>query len=81
MDYYSGTLFGTTFCSKAPPIDYLNQWLAKHGLPHDVPNKYVHFDLGGELGHCTMIVELFKKASYSVEPTSSNASHQNGPSE
>jgi hypothetical protein len=33
VDHFSGTIYGETFRSKAPPIDFLNQWLARHGLP------------------------------------------------
>jgi hypothetical protein len=33
IDHFSGTLYGETFCSKAPPIDFLNRWLVRHGLP------------------------------------------------
>ena len=80
-DHHSGRLFGGTFCSKAPPIDFLNRWLALHGLPQDVPNKYVRFDNGGELGKCREVVDLFEKAGYHVEPTAPDSSHQNGPGE
>ena len=81
VDHYSGTLYGETFRSKAPPIDFLNRWLAQHGLGTDVPGKYVRFDLGGELGRCTEIVDLFERAGYRVEPTAPASSHQNGPGE
>ncbi len=73
-DHFSGTLYGETFRSKAPPIEFVNRWLARHGLPHDVPDKYVRFDLGGELGRSPDIVGLFEKAGYSVEPTAPNTS-------
>jgi hypothetical protein len=33
VDHCSGTLYGKPFRSKAPPIDFLNRWLARHGLP------------------------------------------------
>ena len=80
-DHYSGTLYGETFRSKAPPIDFLNRWLAQHGLPVDVPDKYVRFDLGGDLGRCSDVVTLFQQAGYAIEPTAPNSSHQNGPGE
>ena len=60
VDHYSGTLYGATFQSKAPPVEYLTKWLAQHPLPEDVADKYVRFDLGGELGHCPEIVDLFE---------------------
>ena len=81
VDHFSGMLHGATFHSKAPPMDFINCWLVQHGLPHDVPDKYIYFDLGGELGHSTKIVKLFEDASYAVEPTAPNSSHQNGPGE
>jgi len=48
---------------------------------HSVPDKYVHFDLDGELEHCTKVVELFHQAGYAVELTAPDSSHQNGPGE
>jgi len=80
-DHYSGMLHGTVFCSKAPPIEFLNTWLAQYGLPNSVADKYVHFDLGGELGHCMDIVKLFQQAGYAIKPTAPDSSHQNGPGE
>jgi hypothetical protein len=62
-------------------LDFLNRWLAQHGLPKDVPNKYVRFDQGGELGRCTAVVDLFSAAGYQVETTAADSSHQNGPGE
>jgi hypothetical protein len=64
VDHYSGRLYGECFASKAPPLDFLNRWLLHHGLPKDVPNKYVEF---------------FENAGYAFEPTAPNSSHQNGP--
>ena len=55
--------------------------MAQHGLPTDVPNKYVRFDHGGELGKCSDVVSLFERAGYAVEPTAPDSSHQNGPGE
>jgi len=80
-DHYSGMLHGAVFCSKAPPIKFLNTWLAQYGLPNSIANKYVCFDLGGELGHSTDIVELFQHAGYAVEPTAPDSLHQNGSGE
>ena len=77
VDHFSGMCYGETFRSKAPPIDFCSRWLARFGLGNDVANKYVCFDLGGELGHCTEIVDLFAKAGYHHHPTSSQSSHQN----
>jgi hypothetical protein len=74
-------LYGECFQSKAPPLDFLNRWLAQHGLPGDVADKYVRFDQGGELGRCTAVVDLFSNAGYKVETTAPDSSHQNGPGE
>ena len=80
-DHHSGTLYGATFSSKAPPIRYLNNWLAQHGCGSDVPDKYVRMDLGGELGRSPEIRQLFETAGYMLEPTAADSSHQNGPGE
>jgi hypothetical protein len=80
-DHFSGYLYGECFQSKAPPLDFLNRWLAQYGLPRDVPDKYVRFDQGGELGRCAAIVNLFENAGYRVETTAPDSSHQNGPGE
>lgn len=68
IDHYSGQVIGETFCSKAPPMEFFNHWLALHALPKDVPGKYVPFDNGGELRKCKDIIALFENARYSVEP-------------
>jgi hypothetical protein len=81
VDHFSGMLFGQCFVSKAPPIDFLNSWLALYGLPVTTPECYVRFDLGGELGRCDDVVRLFTNAGYIVESTAPNSSHQNSPGE
>lgn len=82
VDHFSGTLYGETFRTKAPPIDFINRWLAQHAPSGEsVPDRYVRFDLGGELGHSPRVVELFEKAGYRVEPTAPMASHSNAPAE
>ncbi len=48
---------------------------------NSVADKYVRFDLGGELGHCTDVVKLFQQAGYAVKPTAPDSLHQNGPGE
>ena len=77
----SQQVFGGTFRSKAPPIDYLNKWLLQRGLDDSVKDKYVRFDPGGDLGGCTEIVDLFENAGYKVEVTAPDSSHMNGPVE
>jgi hypothetical protein len=74
-------LFGQCFASKAPPLDFLNSWLALYVIPVDTPDCYVRFDLGGELGRCDDVVKLFTNAGYHVESTAPDSSHQNGPGE
>jgi hypothetical protein len=81
VDHFSGMLFGQCFQSKEPPIQFLTQWLAKHGLDNTTPDRYVRFDLGGELGRCREVVNLFSDAGYTVEATAPDSSHQNGPGE
>jgi len=76
MDNYSRMLHGTVFHSKAPPIKFLNTWLAQYGLPNSVADKYICFDLDGKLGHCTDVAELFQHAGYAGEPTAPDSSHQ-----
>jgi len=77
-DHYSGMLHGAVLCSKAPPLDFLHTWLAWYGLPNTVSDKY---NLGGELGWCTEVVELFCLAGYAIETTAPDSSHHNGPGE
>jgi hypothetical protein len=81
VDHFSGMLFGRCFASKAPPLDFLNTWLALYGLPTSTADCYVRFDLGGELGRCDDVNALFTGAGYHVKPTAPNLSHQNGPGE
>jgi hypothetical protein len=78
-DHYSGTLYGKAFRTKAPPIEWLNQWLALRAPP--CPNKYVRFDQGGELARCSAVLDLFCNAGYSIEITGAGNSAQNGPVE
>jgi hypothetical protein len=81
VDHFSGTLYGETFRTKAPPTDFINRWLAQHAPSRDVTDRYVRFDLGGELGHSPEVVKLFEDAGYNIEPTAPDSSHQNAPGE
>ena len=45
-DHHSGRLYGRAFSSKAPPIAWINDWLANNAPA--CPNKYVRMDGGGE---------------------------------
>jgi hypothetical protein len=58
VDHFSGMLFGQWFRSKAPPLEFLQQWLSTYGLSCTIPDRYVRFDLGGELGRCADVIQL-----------------------
>ena len=78
-DHFSGRIFGRAFATKAPPVDWLNQWLANN--TPDCPDKYIRMDGGGELGKCHEIRETFSNFGYQVQLTGPDSSHQNGPGE
>ncbi|KAI2502903.1 hypothetical protein MHU86_11572 [Fragilaria crotonensis] len=46
-DHFSGRLIGRAFATKAPPVDWLNQWLANNAPT--CAGKYVRMDGGGNL--------------------------------
>jgi hypothetical protein len=48
-DHFSGRIFGRAFATKAPPVDWVNSWLASNA-PKCI-DKYVRMDGGGELGN------------------------------
>jgi hypothetical protein len=81
VDHKSETVYGETFASKAPPIEFINRWLAQNALGQDVPDKYVCMDLGGELGSCPEVVNLFERSGHKVETIAAQSSSQNGPGE
>ena len=78
-DHFSGRLFGCAFATKAPPVDWLNQWLANNSP--SCGDKYVRMDGGGELGKRREIHETFNNFGYQVQLTGPDSSHQNGPGE
>ena len=78
-DHYSGRIFGRAFATKAPPVDWLNRWLANNAP--DCLEKYVRMDGGGELGKCHEIRDTFANFGYQVQLTGPDSSHQNGPGE
>ena len=80
-DHFSSTLYDAALRSKAPPIEWLTKWLASKCAGPTVDSKYVRMDLGGELGRCQEVLDLFTQAGYAVEPTAPNSSHQNEPVE
>jgi hypothetical protein len=78
-DHFSGRIFGRAFPTKAPPVDWINSWLASNAP--NCPDKYVRMDGGGELGKCRDIHRTFANFGYAVELTGPDSSHQNGPGE
>jgi len=75
-------LYGRCFISKHPPIDFLKDWFQLHDpIIKDIPDKYVRFDLGGELGNSPEVVSLFRRKGYKVETTAPHSSVQNAPGE
>jgi Reverse transcriptase (RNA-dependent DNA polymerase) len=78
-DHFSGTLYGKAFRTKAPPVEWLNHWLALRAP--QCPDKYVRFDQGGKLSRCTAVLDLFRNAGYRIEITGAGNSAQNGPVE
>ena len=71
--------YGKICCSKASPIEWLQQWLQVHS--RIVKDKYVSMDQGGELYSNPNILNIFTNHHYEVHPTETNSSHQNGPVE
>ena len=78
-DHNRGRLYGRAFTNKAPPLEWINNWLANNSP--DCPNKYVRMDGGGELGKSRDIHQTFTNFGYAVEMTGPNSSNQNGPGE
>ena len=78
-DHFSGCLFGRAFATKAPPVDWLNQWLANNAPA--CTGKCVRMDGGGELGRCRKILDTFANFGYQTQLTGPDSSHQNGPGE
>ena len=78
-DHSSGRIYGRALATKAPPVDWLNRWLANN--TPDCLDKYVRVDGGGELGKCHEIRETFTNFGYQIQLTGPDSSHQNGPGE
>ena len=70
---------GALFATKAPPVDWLNNWLANNAP--NCPNKYVRMDGGGELGRSRDVHQTFTNFGYAVELTGPDSFNQNGPGE
>ncbi|KAI2512847.1 hypothetical protein MHU86_1636 [Fragilaria crotonensis] len=67
-DHFSGRLIGRAFATKAPPVDWLNQWLANNAPA--CTGKYVRMDGGGELGRCREILDTFANFVLATKPSS-----------
>ena len=78
-DHFSGRMIGHAFATKAPRVDWLNQWLASNAPV--CANKYVRMDGGGEHGRCREGLDTFANFSYQTQLTGPASSHQNGPAE
>ena len=78
-DHYSGCLYGRAFGTKAPPLEWINNWLANNSP--NCPDKHVRMDGGGELGKSRDIHQTFANFGYTVGVTGPDSSHQNGPGE
>jgi hypothetical protein len=78
-DHFSGRILVAHFATKAPPLDWLNHWLANNAPA--CPAKYVRMDGGGELGCCSESMTSSTIFGYQVQLTGPDSSHQNGPGE
>jgi hypothetical protein len=72
-DHFSGRFFNRAFATKAPPVDWINSWLANNSP--QCSDKYVRVDGGGELGKCRDIHRTFSNFRYAVELTGPDLSH------
>jgi hypothetical protein len=59
VTYSSVTFQQHALRCKTHPIGWLTKWLATKGAGHMVDSKYVRMDLGGELGRCQEVLDLF----------------------
>ena len=78
-DHYSGRSYGRAFASTPPPVEWLNNWLARNAPA--CPGKCVRMDSGGELGKSRDVHRTFTNFGYSVQLTGPDLSHENGPGE
>jgi hypothetical protein len=81
VTYSSVTFQQHALRCKDLPIGWLTKWFATKGAGRMVDSKYVRMGLGGELGRCQDVLDLFARVRCTVEPTAPNLSHQNGPVE
>ena len=65
--------------SKEPPVDLVTQFLEDHGLEYG--SRFIRTDQGGDLFKCKRFCKAVAKCGYTVEPTGSDDSSQNGVAE
>jgi len=78
-DHFSRMKHGDTRVSKAPPIEWLRNFLKSHAPK--CSGKYVFLDQGGELFNNPEVHCLFARFGYAIRPTGADSSNQNGPVE
>lgn len=61
---------------KTPPLDFFREFISRYGSSR--ADRSIRFDMGGELGRCTQVHDLFIRAGYQVEVTAPNSSHEIG---
>jgi hypothetical protein len=71
-DHFSGRVFRSAFAMKAPPVDWINSWLARNSP--QCSDKYFRMDGGGELGKCRDIHRTFANFGYAMELTGPDSS-------
>jgi hypothetical protein len=62
--------------SKAPPLQILDQFLAKHGL--NTGSRFLRMDQGGEFWCAALICGVAAQHGYDIEPTGSDSANHNG---
>jgi len=77
-DHGTERLDGAFRQSKAPPAAWLKKWLTKN-VKHDVKDRHVFMDQGGELHRSKAVGGLFEKEfGCEMRVTGTGAHHQNG---
>ena len=79
VDHCTGMYHGVTSITKASPLDWLSNFLQINSP--DCDNKYCYMDQGGELYGNPKVQKLFELHNYTIFPTGSDGSFQNGPIE
>ena len=81
-DHFTDFVFGECLRNKAPPLNFLRDFLNAFCPGSDAKlGRYVHLDQGGELASSPRVCRLFKKRGFDIRPTGTDSSNQNGPVE